>query len=134
MQPVSISRPVHHFDGSKKDAHDARFRSRIKVRLQQCSPAYVHAMDGMRPLHLPCESSSSPFHRAYRCMRGSCVMTSNDRECVNPECGTDAAIGRSGSGSASSSNQSESYSRSTMQKDFQSRKTGCTIKHGEKTV
>jgi len=36
-------------------------------------------------------------------------MTSNDRECVNPECGTGAAIGRSKSGSPSSPNQSGNY-------------------------
>lgn len=109
---VGINQPAgagHHFDGIEKRRTRCVFSiaDKSSARETQCSSAYVRAMDDIRSLRC---LSLSPFHRTYRCIvDASCVMTPNDRECVNPECGTGAAIGRSESGSASGLNQSGSY-------------------------
>lgn len=79
----------------------------------ECPPAYVRAI---QPLHLSRDallplltlSTHVLVHRGC-IVDASCVMTSNDRECVNPESRTNTAIGRSENGLALGQNQSGSY-------------------------
>lgn len=109
---ASINQP-HHFGGVEKKTHAMCFRSRIKVRFVQHSgvrrPMCVRSTRCIYPA-MPPPQSSFPLHHMYWCIvDASCVMTSNDPECVNPVSRTNTAIGRSENGLALGQNQSGSY-------------------------
>lgn len=104
------------------------FRSRIKVwllqrRVRRPAMVCIRCTYPVMPLFSP----------SIACIGASCVMTLNDHECVNPESGTDTAIGRSENGLASDQIQSEVTSILVID-DVEEpliSKTGRMIKYGE---